>query len=635
LSPAYVYNAAWLDEVGYSPGPTPPLIASPPVGATVLAGRNATFSVGAQGTPPFAYQWQFNGNPVIGATNATFQITNAQAANIGSYTVVVSNAYGATNSSASLNVTPSGPVMVTAPASVVLPANATAHFSVTAIGSEPLTYRWLFNTNNIISGATSSVLTLANIQASNAGTYQVTVSNAYGSFASERVGLTVVSPSMVVGWGYGAIGQTTFPLTLTNAVAIAAGYYHSLVLRSNGTVLAFGAGTANTGSFPNYGQSQVPANLSNVVAIAAGLYHSLALKADGTIAGWGYNIYGQANSPSGLSNVVTLAAGGSHSLALLSDGTVFAWGRGSEGQTTVPVAATNIIAVAAGANHCLALNDAGAVFAWGDDSYGQTDVPSGLSNVIAVATGYAHSLALRADGTVVAWGQNSSHDADVPLGLSNAVAISAGSQHSTALKADGSVVVWGSPANGLISAAASLSQVVAITAGGLHCVAIENDGSPFILAQPLSRSLYAGANVSFRLLAMGAPTLTYQWRYNGSDIVGATETRLTLTNIPVTSAGNYQCLVQNSLGSLLSSSATLVVSRPALLFNVGHSSVGPDGFAIQLNGLSGHGNLLLLASTNLSDWQPVLTNPPVTGSLMLLDRAATNFPVRVYRAVEQ
>ena len=66
------------------------------------------------------------------------------------------------------------------------------------------------------------------------------------------------------------------------------------------------------------GQTTVPAGLSNVVAIAAGYYHSLALKTDGTVVAWGYNGYGQTNVPAGLSNVVAIAAGGYHSLALKS-----------------------------------------------------------------------------------------------------------------------------------------------------------------------------------------------------------------------------------------------------------------------------------------------------------------------------
>jgi hypothetical protein len=68
---------------------------------------------------------------------------------------------------------------------------------------------------------------------------------------------------------------------LSNVVAIAAGVYSSLALLCDGTVVAWGAGTTNTGANPNYGQGVVPAALSNAVAVAAGRYHTLALEGDG------------------------------------------------------------------------------------------------------------------------------------------------------------------------------------------------------------------------------------------------------------------------------------------------------------------------------------------------------------------
>jgi uncharacterized delta-60 repeat protein len=74
-------------------------------------------------------------------------------------------------------------------------------------------------------------------------------------------------------------------------VAIAAGGYHSLVLRADGTVLAWG--------WNEYGQTSVPESLSNVVAIAAGFQHNLVLQADGRIVGWGWNEYGQASDSGG------------------------------------------------------------------------------------------------------------------------------------------------------------------------------------------------------------------------------------------------------------------------------------------------------------------------------------------------
>lgn len=72
------------------------------------------------------------------------------------------------------------------------------------------------------------------------------------------------------------------------------------------------------------------------MSIAAGTYHNLALKNDGTVTAWAYNANGQTNVPVGLSNVMSVAAGGYHSLALKRDGTVTAWGYKTHGQATIP-----------------------------------------------------------------------------------------------------------------------------------------------------------------------------------------------------------------------------------------------------------------------------------------------------------
>ena len=84
-------------------------------------------------------------------------------------------------------------------------------------------------------------------------------------------------------------------------LAIAGGGFHSLALRSDGTVAAWGRN--------DFGQTNVPAGLSNVVAIAGGVYHSLALRSDGTVAAWGWNNYGQANVPAGLGNLSVSISG--------------------------------------------------------------------------------------------------------------------------------------------------------------------------------------------------------------------------------------------------------------------------------------------------------------------------------------
>jgi hypothetical protein len=99
----------------------------------------------------------------------------------------------------------------------------------------------------------------------------------------------------------------------------------------------------------------VPAGLSNVVAIAAGGYHSLALKSDGTVVAWGDNSQNQCSVSPGATNAVAIAAGTAHSLALKADGSLASWGANWNAQCSVPPTLTNAVAVAAGDSHTLVL----------------------------------------------------------------------------------------------------------------------------------------------------------------------------------------------------------------------------------------------------------------------------------------
>ncbi|MDC1486670.1 hypothetical protein N8134_03945, partial [Flavobacteriales bacterium] len=77
-------------------------------------------------------------------------------------------------------------------------------------------------------------------------------------------------------------------------------------------------------------------NELNGQTIAAGEKHSLAIKEDGTVVAWGSNSDKQCDVPFGLTNVVAVQAGDRHSLALKEDGTVIAWGANSHNQCNVP-----------------------------------------------------------------------------------------------------------------------------------------------------------------------------------------------------------------------------------------------------------------------------------------------------------
>ena len=270
--------------------------------------------------------------------------------------------------------------------------------------------------------------------------------------------------------GNNTAGQTYVPSGLSVIVTdIAAGGYHGLALKSDGTVAAWGG-------LNNYGETDVPAGLTDVTAIAAGYDHSLALKSDGTLVAWGSNFYGETDVPAGLTDVTAIAAGFGFNLVLKSDGTLAAWGHNNWGQVDVPAGLTDVTAIAAGDSYSLALKSDGTLVAWGSNNQGESTVPSGLTDVTAIAAGGYHSLALKSDGTVVAWGDNGYGESDVPTGLTDVIAIAAGYTNSLALKSDGMVVAWGGDYHGESTVPSGLTDVTAIAAGFGFSMAIV---SPF------------------------------------------------------------------------------------------------------------------------------------------------------------
>jgi O-glycosyl hydrolase len=299
----------------------------------------------------------------------------------------------------------------------------------------------------------------------------------FGSVLSAPViGQLMTTAPAVRGWGDNSLGQAGVPVSASNAVAVAAGGWHSLALRSDGTTLAWGDNSA--------GQCNLPSGLTNVLAISAGGYHSLAIRTDSNVEAWGDNSAGQTIVPAGLSEVIAVAAGRWHSLALQANGTIAAWGDNTSGQISVPTGLSNVVAIAAGGDHSLALRADGTVVAWGDNldangnTAGQSSVPFGLSNVVAIAAGDYHSLAAQAGGTVVAWGDNSQGQCSVPAGLSKVVAVAGGGAHSLALKSDGTVAAWGLDRNGQCSLPRTSTAAVGLSAGENHSLVLQVGTQP-------------------------------------------------------------------------------------------------------------------------------------------------------------
>ena len=249
----------------------------------------------------------------------------------------------------------------------------------------------------------------------------------------------------------------------------AGGGWHSLGLKSDGTVAAWGQNT--------YGQANVPAPNADFAAVAGGSEHSLGLKSDGTIVAWGHNDHGETNVPAPNANFTAVAAGFDHSLGLKSDGTIAAWGQSTYGQTSVPAPNADFAAVAAGGQHSLGLKSDGTIVAWGYNDYGQTSVPAPNEDFVAVAAGNVHSLGLKSDGTIVAWGYNHDGQATAPASNADFVAVAAGDYHSLGLKSDGTVVAWGDNTHGQTTVPAPNADFVAVAGGYWHSLGLKSDGT--------------------------------------------------------------------------------------------------------------------------------------------------------------
>ena len=171
----------------------PPSITGVPQDQTVNQGGSATFTVSATSSPAPTYQWRFNGTNISGATDSSYTKLNAQPADAGPYSVMVSNVAGFTNSP-SANLTVNVPPSITAqPTNVSVRVGNNATFTVSATGTPPPGYQWQFNGSDI-SGATASSYTRLNAQTNDAGNYSVIVSNVAGPITSSNAVLTVTVP---------------------------------------------------------------------------------------------------------------------------------------------------------------------------------------------------------------------------------------------------------------------------------------------------------------------------------------------------------------------------------------------------------------------------------------------------------
>ncbi len=178
-------------------GSPPPVINVQPLSQSVLLNDSVTFSVSASSSTTLSYQWIKDGVNISGATLSNYTIVNVQTNHQGTYKVKVTNSGGNVTSSNAILTVLIPPVITTQPQNQTVPLGASASFSVVAIGASPISYQWRFN-GSPLSGATSSSLALTNIQVTDAGSYQVVMTNLYGSATSAVAALAINYPPIAI-----------------------------------------------------------------------------------------------------------------------------------------------------------------------------------------------------------------------------------------------------------------------------------------------------------------------------------------------------------------------------------------------------------------------------------------------------
>lgn len=340
--------------------------------------------------------------------------------------------------------------------------------------------------------------------------------------------------------------------------AVAAGESHSIVLRDDGTLAAFGSNVygqlGKQGSSIEMERKFVPFH-SMVNQVAAGADFSLMLTSNGKVFACGNNDSGQLGiaavslsayplEVSSLPAISKISAGGFHAFAIDGSGNLYAWGKNSDGQLgagaistseTPRLVATNVKEAAAGNNFSLIVKNDGTVWGAGDNRFAQMaanigdNSPSfvqipGITDASSISAGFSHCLALKTVGTVMAWGSNLSGQAGtgstqlvletptIVSGLSGIVQVEAGNSHSIARNSAGTIFGFGDNSSGQLA----ISSVAA-------------SSIPVQLTNPTSVTILAvGGNHN-----IAESTSTFTWGANNAGQLGNGQTSETAGAVPV------------------------------------------------------------------------------------------------------
>jgi hypothetical protein len=552
----WYYAGGQLDSLPLSVVEAPKITLEPAAMTAVQAGSPVYLTATAIGLAPLSYQWQRNGANMVGATNYFLSLPMLEAGQDGEYQLVVSNQAGTVTSAIAQVTMLAAPVIVMDPASTNVFAGQPFSLSVTAAGSTPLSYRWLFE-DTTVSGATGPVLTVSNAQSASQGFYRVIVTNSVGSstsapamvrvfpaapsilsqpvsldtYASSNATFTVQaagSQPLAYQWFFkgGALaGRTAATLSLTAVQASNAGEYYAVVSNAMGRATSTVA-TLTVRPLAPYFTVQ-----PSSVVLSVGLDCTLTGQANGSQPisyQWqrnGTNIPG-ATSASLVFSSLTLSASGNYTL-LASN---------AAGVTTSAVAVLTVYRepalIAVLRDQVVEIGDTVVLsgeatgteplaFAWqfNGSPLAETNATLVLTNIQFNQTGYYHVLASNPHGSVsstgrvsvvqqpsalLTWGDPSGGQSDTPAGLRDIVAAAGGDFHSIALRRNGTLVGWGYNGEGQASVPTSTLRFVDIAAGGSHNLALTERGGVVAWGRNDSGQANVPAAAAHDILAIAA-----------------------------------------------------------------------------------------------------------------------------------
>lgn len=326
--------------------------------------------------------------------------------------------------------------------------------------------------------------------------------------------------------------------------------------------------------------------------ISAGDYHSLAIKNDGTLWAWGRNTSYEIgdgtdvnrNIPKQIGTAndwVKVHAGYSSSYGIKADGTLWVWGANGSGKlgtgnTNWVIAtptqigtATNWLSVSDGWYHTIALKTDGTLWAWGDNEYGQlgdnttvdklTPTQIGTAtNWQTIETGIYHSLALKTDGTLWFWGSRfniygTSTQNNIPTQIgtdTNWLKLTGGQHHCAAIKTDGTLWTWGENSTGQLGDGTTIYRTTPIQVGTATDWLDVSVGTRYTIATKNNLSLWSWGYNYGGVLGLGTSG-------NNSDVYVPTQVGTSLDSNKI-SAGGYHALVNNNDGFIRGTGSNVV-----------------------------------------------------------------------------